>query len=574
MQKIKQFNTYLLTNHPTLWLSKLPFLLLCSIVLSLLLFVWGFIYIDYQQLAHSSILLSYFESFAALFHGLSVVCILILWATSFYKKNALRSLYPLKKGYFLKLSIFLFIGFFTLLLPTVTFYKGALLKTNRIISVEDAQKDVFTYLKAEPFLLNAENDYSQLSYIHQHLRKQHPSLSVNTLSYNGVKWDGESSTLSEANWKKIPNYVFQIEGYKKVIFLTKDWSNECNYYSKFIRFVQPKVDSLQLNSVRFFVATAEDRYDYFTWNEQVSPKYYTLVVPLKKKYAQESKTHFDAIVRSNDKTAVLKSLKDLLALEKKRELKSNVNPKELTDYIFEYNWNVPNYNIVGSYLTPNHDDETNESVDAWLMSKVDDDWVPPMYGDQGELFSRVAENVNIINFGLDQYQWFVFVMMALFLTVVVLLFEFVNGIGFLLAVPTGFVLLLLNVLIYGIVYTIFHRPGDYFNEDFYGAVTVLVNILVIQGITILGLLKQWRKRFMNVLMVLAYSSVGFIPTVVIIIIHMTTKTEILIDRCEYSFQTISPVDWLMHPYWAVGSFVLCWLSFYPLIKRHFANPES
>lgn len=571
MQKIKQFNTYLLTNHPTLWLSKLPFLLLCSIVLSLLLFVWGFVYMDFHQLTHSSAFMTYNESFASLFQGLATLCVLILWATSFYKKNALRSLYPLKRGYFLKMSFFLFFGFFTLMLPSHSFQWGVKLKTNILVDEETVYNDLWTYRNALPFLPENEDNYDQIDWYKKVFKFKHPDKTVNVASFDGVNWSEEFSYLPEMNSEELAKHSVTIEGYQKVFFLTKVKQLNCNESeTTFISFLTPNIDSNHFFSIRYFV---ENDYNEHYIYDNIEEAFVKKAMMRDRNYRAKMHENFYHIVQKRDKKRLTKAIDELLAVEKKYGLKSDVTTSELVDYLIRNDFNLPNYNQFG-YCGDNEFGIKIHRVPDKLEIRKESNWSPAIYCDQGEKLWRLAENYNKINYATAFEPWFPLIIIALFLTVVAMMFEFVNGIGFLLAVPTGFVLLLLNVLIYGIVYTIAHRPGDYFNEDFYGAVMVLVNILVIQGITILGLLKQWRKRFMNVLMVLAYSSVGFIPSVLVIIIYLSTKHDLTSNNCDYSFQTVSPVDWLMHPYWAVGSFVLCWLSFYPLIKRHFANPES
>lgn len=119
---LKRFNQYLVTNHPQLWNTRLPHMLLAILVIHVLFFIAGYLHFDdwgklhtYYNINHQLV-----QSENIAYSILASTLLLIVWLVFYLRNNPFKSFYPLKPVYFFTEFAIIFIVIF----GSITFYKS------------------------------------------------------------------------------------------------------------------------------------------------------------------------------------------------------------------------------------------------------------------------------------------------------------------------------------------------------------------------------------------------------------------------------------------------------------------
>ncbi len=159
MKLLQKFNTYLLENYPLLWHTRAIQLTFVGLLVWLVSFLAGYLSTDLTDLRVNNFNFLYGSSQFVYYHIGMVIIIVALWAIFFYKNNAFKSFYPLKRFYFHKMLGLLFVPFFLLVAAPVAHNSGARAKTMSLLSLDQLKKDAAVINIASAFLLSNHNDY-------------------------------------------------------------------------------------------------------------------------------------------------------------------------------------------------------------------------------------------------------------------------------------------------------------------------------------------------------------------------------------------------------------------------------
>ncbi|MDO3426275.1 hypothetical protein QWT87_15345 [Chryseobacterium sp. APV1] len=119
MQKINQFNQYLLEKYPTVWNTRIVWMLLASAVLHIFFFIVGYIsHADPASLQKMNVKDDYFREGMIFIHLIISVLMMVGWLIMMFKNNAFKNFYPSSKG-----KLFLqFVQYFIIIFAGTTFY--------------------------------------------------------------------------------------------------------------------------------------------------------------------------------------------------------------------------------------------------------------------------------------------------------------------------------------------------------------------------------------------------------------------------------------------------------------------
>ncbi|MBL7879540.1 MAG: hypothetical protein JNN23_06715, partial [Chryseobacterium gambrini] len=119
MQKINQFNQYLLEKYPTVWNTRIVWMLLASAVLHVFFFIVGYIsHADPASLQKINVKDDYFREGMIFIHLIISVLMMVGWLIMMFKNNAFKNFYPSSKG-----KLFLqFVQYFIIIFAGTTFY--------------------------------------------------------------------------------------------------------------------------------------------------------------------------------------------------------------------------------------------------------------------------------------------------------------------------------------------------------------------------------------------------------------------------------------------------------------------
>ncbi|REC40883.1 hypothetical protein [Candidatus Chryseobacterium massiliense] len=119
MQKINKINQYLLEKYPTVWNTRIVWMLLASAVLHIFFFIVGYIsHADPASLQKMNVKDDYFREGMIFIHLIISVLMMVGWLIMMFKNNAFKNFYPSSKG-----KLFLqFVQYFIIIFAGTTFY--------------------------------------------------------------------------------------------------------------------------------------------------------------------------------------------------------------------------------------------------------------------------------------------------------------------------------------------------------------------------------------------------------------------------------------------------------------------
>ena len=161
MKKIESINQYLLERYPSIWNTKMVWMLLISFFIHLLFFGIGYVsHSNPKSLQTYNALDDYFSDGIILVHIIISVLLIVGWLVLMFKNNAFKNYYPVSRA-----RLFgQFVQYFIIFMASTTFYfsymygfKLYIAKTYDNVSM---QQDIATINQAYPFLSRNMDSYT------------------------------------------------------------------------------------------------------------------------------------------------------------------------------------------------------------------------------------------------------------------------------------------------------------------------------------------------------------------------------------------------------------------------------
>lgn len=580
MKLLNKLDQYLIENHPLIWMTKLHYVLPISILVNLAFWLWGFAYVDLQALQHRISEETFVDSYAIYFYLLVVIMFLILWAISYFKKSAVRHLYPIKKFYFSRLLILLFINFFLMVTPYLSFRSGMNTKVNQLANYDDLKTELKMVNRAQAFLpTNAEDyDFRKLFELRNPGYQILPENSwrvgeVNTCDYEPFSHPENNDTLTDNN------IIVQCLKTEKTYIECDNSYSEC--FSGFRKVPQEYLD--QTTTVNYLVNEFIDFDEYGNVPSNSFYDYYYYYGD----YSEGSLTFNNQLREISKSRAKIK--------------------KELDQFaVFLNKFDVPyafNSNVIAQYFSKHKGEFLNAFVDNGLSEYEYQGYYEsgPMVNSRSfalavEKRKEVARNTilsdleeyngtqnlfmidnsqlrNIFQNAKNCYYWksfyvetMIFLIIALGLAFLFLMFSFADFIILVVTVPVTGVFIIINVLVCAVIYSVF-REDDYL---FYVPLSFAMGIIILY---VFNLVKKHSSR--RITHALGYLT-GLISTMFLIgiavMIVELTKTEV--SECDY-YQTkyIFLKEWIEDPGFIFTLSVIGIVLYTLTIKKLIAKPD-
>jgi hypothetical protein len=189
MNLIKRLDLFLLEKFPLIWHTKILYALIFSTLMSSLFYLWGYLFTNeyYINRFNSN---NYFEKSNALLCLFILNAIfIIIWALAFYRKNAVKHLYPLQRFYFTKLLCSFLLIFWSLTWPVTSFNWGVRAKIHQLAPTQELSSQIQTINFSSAFLF--DHDFSYQAYNNVY----HPEIQQINFNYNDSSWSNMPSYL-------------------------------------------------------------------------------------------------------------------------------------------------------------------------------------------------------------------------------------------------------------------------------------------------------------------------------------------------------------------------------------------
>lgn len=161
MKKINHINQYLLEKYPTIWNTKLVWMLLTAIVIHILFFFIGYTsHTNPETLQSTNAVGDYFNNGLIYIQLIISILMIVTWLIMMFKNNAFKNFYPISK---LKL-FFQFFQYFIIIFACITFYFsymfGFKLFINQKYNDDKMTKNIELINKVYPFLAQNTTDFT------------------------------------------------------------------------------------------------------------------------------------------------------------------------------------------------------------------------------------------------------------------------------------------------------------------------------------------------------------------------------------------------------------------------------
>lgn len=582
MKFLRSFDTYLLERYPILWHSKVVYLVLTGILFWIAGFIAGYMLTDLPMLHKERIVDYYFDSYFVSFHAILCIITICIWAIYYFKKNAIRHYYPIKRLYFTRLLLCLLIGFLLPLSAYTPFTYGVRKKTLALIDGEQLEKDRQIINLASIFLPHYDGyDITDRSY---------PApFPASTIEYdaNEQTWDQQLLLNSDLDSNDAydsyhpedhPENTVIVDDRQYQFFQTKyiDRADGCTSDEVVQRFVHPD-SALQLHQygILNYSNTMIPRFAKRPERDLFGKRQYQLERTNQNESESEYNLDYAPVVyrwvMNDQKDSVQWIIRQLEKVCDRYAVLHTLDAHMIAAYLSEKNYHSFELYNVGSYYRysstkfcrkmldkARHNMEKVLSYESTVVLRYESDKLERLYGNYEYALLEPQ----------TEYTWYTYAGIALALTFIFLFFEFANFIQFLISIPAMGVL----AIITGILMVLMECRPYYENQWKIPALFLCMTTLVL-ALGIAGSFMRWfNKRIAGILLNMGYAIAPFYYLLVIFLLDELTKYRTM-GACGYN--ETNHTFWI-HGYHPLGVFlgallgILCYLR---LVKVWYAREE-
>ncbi len=625
MNLFKKFDIFLLEKFPLLWHTKLLYACLFSVLMSILFYSWGYFYTDPKSIIRISQSFYFERSNASLCFVLLNATFIIVWALAFYRKSALKNLYPLQRFYFTRLLCSFMVIFWSLTWPYTTFNWGVKAKVKQLAPIEELKDHIQTINLADAFLF--DNSF----YYNTYLNVYHPDVTEIQFDYNDSTWTNMPSVLygSLSKLKESENQ-YKFEYHPKNQIAEVELKSDETYYSPslhpenndtvenmltqflVLKTIVAKSPCSSSGEYTYLLETKKLRqlcpnglYDLRNFSkEELSPDYFSYpeYKNIFHEYAErrndynylihyneydgeqnfsiEANKSFNAFLKSSKRDDILKVLNKYQDLLARHKIRHSLNNAEILDYVLKRKHKMTAPAVVGEFANNPEQAQADlsrfgnlEGYEAFRASTEDEHEQSLYFVEKAQLEELYSNSQAAHDPAINWIPFVASLFFALGFALVFFLFAIGNPINLIIAASVGGVFVILNILFF----LLFLEQHDY-REDYDPTFRIFAQLLIFSGI-LYSLLyifyskKSISKRLLLITFNLCFAVTIFVPIFSYQFLESVLKRKYM-DSC-FNQHTEHSVFY----YWGQDPIVI-WLSafgailvFTHFIKRVLAKPE-
>lgn len=508
----RKINQHILENHPLLWHSKFVPLMVVSAVLWLLSCVIGFLLVGPNDFVSGSVTQFYGEKNYVFFHLIALLMVLVVWAISFFKNNAVRNFYPISRSYLIRLFVLLFLPFSLLVSAYLPFTAGVNMRFKTLYSADEIQQDWSTLNYGAAFLLVKPSDYK--------LRMD--DFGIPNLAYLSRPSDGGGATQFNEYFRNDPTAIYQETRDSSYRFDERDaalWpisviDGKAYWFFTYVqKYEGPDSCRSQSFADSFITVNQDQQAHWFALTYFDTPLFRELSATRSQALIDTLKLALPLVVKKNDKSSVVQTVRRVEQLARKYGVGYAFDPELIANYLeakkyIHLSERIFNYDVDESAYFSNHPLIQKYSELTPVDSTEADELIRLMEDDNALYFhsygfDRLFDNFQTVEQGLIDDELWGFVVAAFLLTMLFLVFEFAHVKSLLLAIP---VIGVLTILIGLTIVLVGLRKGydAHYVEQFSIVLVFLVMSSVIGAMLYLLFAARSRKTWLNVLFHLSY----------------------------------------------------------------------
>ena len=371
MNFINKINKYLIERYPTIWNTRIVWMLAINLLVHILFYFIGFVsHSNPVSLQSSRVIDDYFSSGVIMIHIIISMLLLVGWLVYMFKNNGFKNFYPTSN-----IKLFgQFVCYLVIVFASITFYFSYMFGLRSYVNVaypnDELVKNVEIINKAYPFLSVGYQDYTldkkaypkpfydlyceTNSDLIDHNKKyfetngyeyQFYSLYKVAIAARDTNGDfkypaAEYKNGTDLAYKEVVNDTCMYYFKKDVVDLSADIKTPNLSYYNFSRVFY----TLSFDEIDFY-----DRYNYsYTSSYSTETAVYDINPNINKNY--EFSKQFSAILDRKNPEEIKKILNDFLEVSKQYKIKTNLD----TDKWFKLIYHPDNFEVKNFIFEDEH----------------------------------------------------------------------------------------------------------------------------------------------------------------------------------------------------------------------------
>ena len=531
MQKINRINQYLLERYPTIWNTRIVWMLLLGIAIHLIFFFIGFIsHASPSTLQSSGAISDYLSSGLVFVHVIISVLMIVGWLVFMFKNNAFKSFYP-SSG---KKLFYEFFQYFIIIFISSTFYfsymVGFRLFINYKYDDEKMEKNIGIINRANAFLSQELELYTLDNRLFpKEFSDYYCETEINKIDKNQKYfvyhdrvyqyWSLYEKVVTERD--KYDEFVYPKEEAKNGTGLayyetSKDGKSRIYYFKKAVQDLSAYIPTTAPSYYNF----SDVFYNVNQNPSNHSRKYrYEAGIPIVedndtfKKHKALINQQTTELLKSKNPKAIEELMQDFLFISKEFDIRNNLNAKDWAKLVSHPdNYKVKQF--IKKYLPKAGQDYFKKNMSGYYYYTTD--------------LRYLLENV----YTVKTYDFFsqtvhYFLWLAFGLATFIFGFRVTNMRSLLFSIVSAGVIILLVTLFCVMSAFVFNLRNEFF--IFYTMLTVGIVILLIPFLT----LKRMSKLFSSIFMLITINAFPIFIWLILIIIneHQTAN-------CRFNSQLV------------------------------------
>ena len=517
MQKINRINQYLLERYPTIWNTRIVWMLLLGIAIHLIFFFIGFIsHASPSTLQSSGAISDYLSSGLVFVHVIISVLMIVGWLVFMFKNNAFKSFYP-SSG---KKLFYEFFQYFIIIFISSTFYfsymVGFRLFINYKYDDEKMEKNIGIINRANAFLSQELELYTLDNRLFpKEFSDYYCETEINKIDKNQKYfvyhdrvyqyWSLYEKVVTERD--KYDEFVYPKEEAKNGTGLayyetSKDGKSRIYYFKKAVQDLSAYIPTTAPSYYNF----SDVFYNVNQNPSNHSRKYrYEAGIPIVedndtfKKHKALINQQTTELLKSKNPKAIEELMQDFLFISKEFDIRNNLNSKDWAKLVSHPdNYKVKQF--IKKYLPKAGQDYFKKNMSGYYYYSAD--------------LRYLLENV----YTVKTYDFFsqtvhYFLWFAFGLATFIFGFRVTNMRSLLFSIVSAGVIILLVTLFCVMSAFVFNIRNEFF--IFYTMLTVGIIILLISFLT----LKRMSKLFSSIFMLITINAFPIFIWLILIIIN-------------------------------------------------------
>ncbi len=374
MNLVNKINKYLIERYPTIWNTRIVWMLAISTIVHVVFFIFGyFSHTNPVSLQTSRVMEDYFSSGLIMVNIIISMLMLVGWLVMMFKNNGFKNFYPTGSG-----RLFgQFVCYLLIIFTSITFYfsymAGFRTYINKAYPNEVLVHNVEVINKAYPFLSLDYQNYKLSNRLYPEVFKNlYCETSADLVDYNGKYYKVRDEIYQFYSVYKVS--VTERDEYREFKYPAKEYkaktplaykvveNDTCNYYfKKEVVDVSPYLRTAELSYYNFsrqFYKLDFNEIDFYDRYNNY-PYYETSAGEVNAERSYEVNRQVSELLDRKNPAEIKKIMNDFLEISKQYKIRNNLT----TDLWFSWVYHPGNFEV-------KHFVHTNENRDVYAYPPV------------------------------------------------------------------------------------------------------------------------------------------------------------------------------------------------------------